>query len=89
MKKFLSALRPVALIGIGIFMAVLSALVPSANQTSLAESAQLLQTGLPPTPTPTPNISKIGSTDGIVVMGFLIVLIIIIPIIVQQKIRKK
>lgn len=38
------------------------------------------------TPTPQPkDLSKIGSTDGIVAMGFLIAFIIIIPILLRRK----
>jgi hypothetical protein len=38
------------------------------------------------TPTPqTKDISQIGSTDGIIVMGFFIALIIVIPILLQRK----
>jgi hypothetical protein len=39
-----------------------------------------------PTSTPKPkDISEIGSTDGIVIMGILIALIIIIPILLRRK----
>ena len=38
------------------------------------------------TPTPQPkDLSQIGSTDGIAVMGFFIALIIVIPILLQRK----
>jgi hypothetical protein len=48
----------------------------------LAAAALLIQ----PTKTPQPEgLSEIGSTDGIIVMGFVIALIIIIPILLRRK----
>jgi hypothetical protein len=39
-----------------------------------------------PTSTPEPkDLSEIGSTDGIVIMGVLIALIIIVPILLRRK----
>jgi len=39
-----------------------------------------------PTSTPQPkDLSEIGSTDGIVIMGFLIALIVIVPILLRRK----
>jgi hypothetical protein len=38
-----------------------------------------------PTTPPPQDLTEIGSTDGIVFMGFLIVLIIIIPILLHRK----
>jgi hypothetical protein len=51
-------------------------------QGNLGAAAFFLQ----PTTTPPPqDLSEIGSTDGIIVMGLVIALIIIIPILVQRK----
>ena len=88
MKKLLPVLRPVALLGIGLIMAVLSAAVgtisPKMGGNNLSAAAQFLQTASP-TPTVTENASRIGSTDGIVLMGILIVLIVIMPILLRRK----
>ena len=90
MKKLLLILRPVALLGIGLILAVLSAAVgtvsPNAGGNNLLAAAQNLQAASPtPTPTATEDISRIGSTDGIVLMGIVIVLIIAIPILLRRK----
>jgi len=51
-------------------------------QGNLGAAAFFLQT----TPTPQPkDLSKVGSTDGIVAMGFFIALIIIVPILLRRK----
>jgi len=90
MKKLLPILRPVALLGIGLIMAVLSAFVSTASPTrgadNLPAAARFLQTkSLTPTPTPTAIASTVGSTDGIVLMGIVIVLIVIVPILLRRK----
>jgi len=79
-------LRPIITIGLGLVLAFSSAALsssgPRAIQGNLGATAFLLQT----TPTPQPkDLSKIGSTDGITAMGFLIALIIIIPILLRRK----
>ena len=88
MKKLLPVLRPVALLGIGLSLAVLSAAVgtvsPDMGGNDLLAAAQHLQT-TSPTPIATEGISRIGSTDGIVLMGIVIVLIIIMPILLRRK----
>jgi hypothetical protein len=88
MKKLLPVLRPVALLGIGLIMAVLSAAVgtvsPGMGGDNLLAAAQYLQKPSP-TPTVTGDVSRIGSTDGIVLMGIVIVLIIIMPIWLRRK----
>jgi len=83
MKKFK---RPIITIGLGLVLALFSAALtysaPPAMQGNLAAAAFFLQ----PTTTPPPqDLSEIGSTDGIIVMGFVIALIIIIPILLQRK----
>jgi len=83
MRKFV---RPIVTIGLGFVLALFSAAltysaVPS-TQPNFATGAFFLQ----PTQTPPPeDLSVIGSTDGIIAMGFLIALIIIIPILLQRK----
>ena len=79
-------LRPLMTIGLGLVLALLSAAISypaqPPTQANLAAAAFFLQ----PTKTPpAQNVSQIGSTDAIVVMGFVIALIIIVPIVLQRK----
>jgi hypothetical protein len=81
MKKFL---RPMFMIGFGLLLAIacagIGATIP-ASSNSLTGSIFLQATA-----TPQPKqISVVGSTDGIVAMGFIIVLIIVIPILIRRK----
>ena len=83
MKKIM---RPFITIGLGVVLALFSAALtystPPALQGNLAGAALFLQ----PTKTPpAKGLSEIGSTDGIIVMGVIIALIIIIPILLQRK----
>ena len=83
MKK---VMRPIITIALGLALALFSAALtysaPSATEANLAAAGFFVQ----PTKTPQPKgVSEIGSTDGIVAMGFVIVLIIIIPILLQRK----
>ena len=88
MKKLLPVLRPVALLGIGLIMAVLSAAVgtvaPGMGGDNLLAAVQYLQTTTP-TPVVTGDTSRVGSTDSIVLMGIVIVLIVIMPIWLRRK----
>ena len=87
MKKLLPAVSPIILIAIGLSMAVLSAGVSpipaSSAQINLLGVGKSLQ--ITATPTPTGGISEIGSTDGIVMMGIIIVLIVLLPVLVRRK----
>jgi hypothetical protein len=87
MKKLLPVLRPAVLFGIGLIMAVLSAAVgsipPGINGNNLSAAAQYLQAASP-TPTAIEGVSRIGSTDGIVLMGILIVLIVVTPLLMRR-----
>jgi hypothetical protein len=79
-------MRPIISIGLGLILALFSAALtysaPPSIQGDLDSGAFFLQ----PTATPPPqDLSEIGSTDGIIVMGFVIALIIIIPILLQRK----
>lgn len=78
--------RPIVTIGLGLVLALCSAALtysaPPSKQASLGVAALLRQ----PTETPqTEDLSVIGSTDGIIAMGFVIALIIIVPILLQRK----
>lgn len=81
-----SLVRPIITIGLGFLIALLSAALtfstPPALEGTFGSTAFFTQ----PTSTPQPNdLSEIGSTDGIIIMGFLIVLIIIVPILLRRK----
>jgi hypothetical protein len=83
-----SLVRPLITIGAGFVLALFSAALtytaPPAMGGTFGDGAAafFLQT----TSTPQPkDMSEIGSTDGIVVMGILIALIVIVPILWQRK----
>jgi hypothetical protein len=83
MKKYR---RLIVTLGVSLLLALFSAALtysaPPAMQGDLAAAALFLQ----PTKTPQPeDISVIGSTDWITIMGFAIALIIIIPILLRRK----
>ena len=80
--------RHIFIVAIGFVLALFSATLtysaPPARGGTFGDGAAafFLQT----TSTPQPkDMSEIGSTDGIVIMGILIALIIIIPILLQRK----
>ncbi len=79
--------RPILTIGLGLVLALSSAALtysapPTLQANFAASGAFLLQTTATPPPQ---DLSEIGSTDGIIAMGFVIALIIIIPILLQRK----
>jgi len=83
MKRFS---RLIIALGLSLVLALSSAALtysaPPALQGNLSAAAFFVQ----PTKTPRPEgLSEIGSTDGIIVMGFVIALIIIIPIFLRRK----
>lgn len=81
-KKYLWALRPIFLLVIGLLLAALGALPGSAADHQAGAAA--LKLGL--TPTPGPRLtSEAGSTDWIVLMGVVIVLIVILPIMLRRR----
>jgi hypothetical protein len=83
MIKFM---RPIITIGLGLVLAFFSAALSSATPPVIQENPGVAALFLQTTPTPQQkDLSKIGSTDGITAMGFLIALIIIIPILLRRK----
>lgn len=80
MKTDSRSLRPVVWIVLGLTLGLVSAAV-----SGPALAAQ------PATPTPAPltpapqDASVVGSTDGIVLMGIFILLIVLIPLIVERR----
>ena len=84
MRRFV---RPIITLGLGITLALFSAAVtyavPPVLEGDLGAAALFV---LQPTSTPTPqDLSEIGSTDGIVTMGFVIALIVIVPILLRRE----
>ena len=79
--------RPIITLGLGLLLALLSAALtysthPALEGTFGATSFFAVQ----PTSTPqADDLSEIGSTDGILIMGFLIALIVVIPILWRRK----
>ena len=79
--------RPIITVFVGFVLALFSAAFTFSARPALDENfggaaALFIQS----TPTPQPkDMSEIGSTDGIVLMGILIALIIIVPILLQRK----
>jgi len=79
-------MRPIITIGLGLVLALSSAALSSSRPAVLSGNPVAAAFFLQTTPTPQPkDLSKIGSTDGIVAMGFLIALIIIVPILLRRK----
>ena len=81
------AIRPIITIILGFVLALFSAALTYSAPPALegafgGASAFFMQSTLTPSPQ---DLSEIGSTDGIVFMGFLIALIIVIPILIQRK----
>ena len=80
-------LRPIITLGIGFLLAISSAALtyspPPAMQGTFGDGAFFVAQS---TSTPRQKeVSEIGSTDGILVMGFVIALIIVIPILLRRK----
>jgi hypothetical protein len=85
MKKFM---RPIITIGLGLVLSLVSAALTHSTPPLLEGNFSAAAFILQPTPTPPPqpeDLTKIGSTDGIVTMGILIALIVIIPIFLRRK----
>ena len=79
-------IRPAILIVVSLTLAILSAAltktIQPGGQGNLSAAAFLLQT----TPTPEQvDQSEVGSTDGIAVMGFILVAIVVLPILLRRK----
>lgn len=83
MKKYM---RPIITVGLSLVLALFSAALTYSAPPAMSGNFTAAGMFLQPTATPTPqDLSEIGSTDGIVAMGFLIALIIIIPILLRRK----
>lgn len=84
MKKSLRNLRPAVLISIGLVLAIAGAAAGHAGLAGNERGAAALMLQATVTPTPQ-DVSIPGSTDGIVLMGVIIVLIVLIPILLRRK----
>lgn len=85
-KRMIRLLRPIITIGIGLVLALFSAALSYSASPSTPASLVSADSFLQTTPSPQPeDLSEIGPTDGILVMGFVIALIILIPILLQRK----
>ena len=80
-------MRPIFTIGLSLLLALLSAALTYSSSPMLGGNFSTAAFLMPqPTSTPPPqDLSEIGSTDGIVAMGFLITVIIIVPIVLRRK----
>ena len=79
-------MRPIIAIGLGLVLAFFSAAVSSPRAPMVEGRPGVAAFFLQSTPTPQPkDLSKVGSTDGIVIMGIIISLLIIIPILLRRK----
>jgi hypothetical protein len=83
MKKLV---RPALVLGICLSLALLSARLTYSFQPTMQGSLSATTFFLQPTTTPQPqDVSEVGSTDGIVAMAGIIVLIVIVPILLRRK----
>ena len=83
MRNAARALRPIAVIGIGLLLAVASAALSQPALPSPDLGAAALAFQLTATPTLQAN-SEIGSTDGIMLMSIVIVVIVVVPILLRR-----
>ncbi len=78
--------RPIITVGLGLVLALFSAALTYSVPPIVHGNSASAEFFLQPTRTPGPeDHSEIGSTDGIIVMGLIIALIVVIPILVQRK----
>jgi hypothetical protein len=88
-RRIIRSLYPVFLLFLGSILALTSAVFSPGlyDVTSYAGAASLSQ-ALTPTPIPT-AVSRAGSTDGIMLMGVVIVIIILLPILLRRGLWTK
>jgi hypothetical protein len=73
-----------------VFIVFVFALIAAANFDHPTVSAKNLGAALlsmqitTPTP-PAENVSEVGSTDGIVIMGFVLAIVVIVPLLFRRK----
>jgi energy-coupling factor transporter transmembrane protein EcfT len=85
-KPIRKLVRPIITVGLGLVLALFSAALTYSAPPNLQRDLASAEFFLQPTTTPeSEDLSEIGSTDGIVVMGLVIALIIVIPILVRRN----
>ena len=86
MKKII---RPALIFIISITLALISAAFTNTASQQSRKFAEFSNTAftyqITATPLPKQDHSEVGSTDGVMVMSFIIVAIIVIPIIIKRK----
>lgn len=84
MKKNLLALLPAGLLLISLLLALVVAVLsqPLDADEHMGAAALIAQSTVTPPPK---DVSEIGSTDGIVLLGVVIVLIVVLPILLRRK----
>ena len=96
-KRILRTLYTVLMVLTGILLALLSALVTGASVSAVSNPAFRFNSNAPmaafyqaATPTPAAGaVSRAGSTDGIMIMGVVIVIIVLIPILFRRSMWTK
>jgi hypothetical protein len=96
-KRILRTLYPVLMVLTGIILALISALASGANVSAISEPdlrfyPNVMMATLYQATTPTPvagDVSRAGSTDGIMVMGVVIVIIVLVPILLRRSMWTK
>jgi hypothetical protein len=85
-KPMRKLVRPTITVGLGLVLALFSAALTYSAPPNVQGTPVSAQLFVQPTETPEPeDLSEIGSTDGIIVMGLIIALIIVIPIMVRRN----
>ncbi len=84
MRKAARVFRPIAVLGIGLVLALVSG--PLSQPTLAPEKLSVAALAFQVTATPAAEqASEIGSTDGIMLMSVVIVLIVVVPILLRRK----
>jgi hypothetical protein len=86
MKKFI---RPIIILIMSLLLALTVVAFSGSNSTQSSKLDEYSKTTfffqITTTPQPQADRSEIGSTDGIIVMSFIIVTIIVIPLFLKRK----
>lgn len=88
-KRVLRILYPAFLFAIGIVLALVSAASSPSLRINPDPQAAALYQAATPTPTAQQTTSQAGSTDGIMLMGIIIVVIVLAPIVFRRSLWKK
>ena len=86
MKKII---RPVSILIVSILLALISAAFTNTGSHQSMKFAEYSNTAFvyqtTATPLPSQDHSEVGSTDGLTLMSFIIVAIIVVPIVLKRK----